>query len=111
VILLLPGWPPAIWIGTIGLGLSIASMFPSSLNYAERLMPISGLVTSLLLVGANTGSMVLPWVIGQLFESAGPLSMVVLLWGVQVAALALLLVIMLYSRRFENRQENDFSYK
>lgn len=105
VILLLPGWPPAVWIGTIGLGLSIASMFPSSLNYAERLMPISGRVTSLLLVGANAGSMVLPWVIGQRFESAGPQSMMVTFFIVLTAALLLLLAIRRYGRRFEGQPD------
>lgn len=102
VIALLPEWPPAIWVGTIGLGLSIASLFPTSLNFAERRMPISGRVTSYFLVGANAGAMLLPWVIGQLFESVGPQAMIWMLFGVVVAALVMLLVIMRYSRRFES---------
>jgi len=101
VIVLLPGWPPAIWIGTIGLGLSIASLFPSSLNFAEQRMPISGRVTSYFLVGANSGAMILPWVIGQLFDSIGPQSMMFMLWVVVVLALAMLLAINRYSRRLE----------
>lgn len=101
VIVLLPDWPPAIWVGTIGLGLSIASMFPASLNFAERRMPISGRVTSYFLVGANAGAMVLPWVIGQLFESVSPQAMMWMLWGVVVSALVVLLAITRYSRRLE----------
>jgi MFS transporter, FHS family, Na+ dependent glucose transporter 1 len=101
IVVLLPAWPPAIWIGTVGLGLSIASLFPSSLNFAERRMPISGKVTSYFLVGANAGAMVLPWVIGQLFESVGPQAMMWMLLGVVVSALGVLFVIARYSRRFE----------
>jgi len=101
VIALLPGWPPAIWIGTVGLGLSIASLFPTSLNFAEQHMPISGRVTSYFLVGANAGAMVLPWVIGRLFESVGPQAMMWMLGSVVVIALVILLVIMGYSRRLE----------
>jgi FHS family Na+ dependent glucose MFS transporter 1 len=34
LMLLFPNWPASLWIGTFGLGLSIASMFPGSLNFA-----------------------------------------------------------------------------
>ena len=102
VMMLLPAWPSAIWVGTIGLGLSIASLFPTSLNFAERRIPISGRVTGIFLVGANAGAMTLPWVIGQLFESIGPQSMIIVLGGVVLLALGMLLVIMRFSKRFED---------
>ena len=41
----------AIWLGTAGFGLSMASMFPTCLNFAERLMTITGKVTSWFLIG------------------------------------------------------------
>jgi fucose permease len=101
--LLLPTWPPAVWIGTFGLGLSIASMFPSSLNFAERRMPITGRVTSYLLVGANAGSMLLPWVVGQMFETVGPQSLMIVVEGVLILALLLFLVIIRYSKQFREK--------
>jgi FHS family Na+ dependent glucose MFS transporter 1 len=99
LMLLLPGWPPAVWIGTFGLGLSIASMFPTSLNFAERRIPITGRVTSYLLIGANAGAMVLPWVVGQLFEPVGPQSLILVVEAAVVLGLVLLLGIIRYSRK------------
>ncbi len=104
-IALLSAWPPALWIGTIGLGMSIASMFPSTINFTERHMPITGQVTGFLLVGANAGSMTLPWVIGQLFESAGPRSMVMVIGAAIFAALALFVGIVFYVRQLPARAE------
>ena len=99
LLLLLPDWSPAVWIGTFGLGFSIASMFPATLNFAERRMPITGSVTAILLVGANAGSMTLPWLIGQLFETVGPGSMMVTLEISVVLALLVFGGISLYTRR------------
>jgi FHS family Na+ dependent glucose MFS transporter 1 len=70
----------AVWAGTILMGFSIASLFPTSLNFAERNMHITGKVTSFFLVGSSVGSMFFPWVIGQFFESFGPSVMVMILY-------------------------------
>jgi FHS family Na+ dependent glucose MFS transporter 1 len=99
LILLFPNWIPAIWIGTFGLGLSIASMFPGSFNFAEERMPITGRVTSYFLIGANAGVMVLPWVVGQLFEPVGPEALIIVLEVVMVLALLLFVGIIRYSAR------------
>ena len=99
VLLFLPSWPPAIWAATFGLGLSVASLFPSSINFTERLMPITGRVTSYLLVGGNAGSMIIPWLIGQMFETKGPQSMIIILACVMATDLFLFLGILFYSRQ------------
>lgn len=62
----------AVWIGTLGLGLSIASIFPTMLSLAERNMTVTGQVTGWFFVGASTGGMTVPWLVGQLFEVIGP---------------------------------------
>jgi fucose permease len=72
IILLWPNSPIAIWVGTVGLGLSMASVFPTTLSLAERNMTITGRVTGWFFVGASAGGMSIPWLIGQLFESIGP---------------------------------------
>jgi FHS family Na+ dependent glucose MFS transporter 1 len=72
LLLLWRGSPVATWIGALGLGLSMASLFPTAISLAERYLPITGRVTGWFLVGASIGAMVLPWLIGQLFESVGP---------------------------------------
>jgi FHS family Na+ dependent glucose MFS transporter 1 len=62
----------AVWLGTLGIGLSMASIFPTTLSFAERRLTITGQVTGWFFVGAGAGGMVLPWLIGQLFDSVGP---------------------------------------
>lgn len=68
-------WPQsyvALWAGTVGLGLGMASIFPTALAFAQRRMALSGKITSLFLVGSSLGSITLPWLVGQLFERHGP---------------------------------------
>jgi FHS family Na+ dependent glucose MFS transporter 1 len=62
----------AVWIATILMGMSVASLFPSSINLAERNMKITGAVTSWFFVGASLGAMFFPWLVGQFLESRGP---------------------------------------
>jgi fucose permease len=62
----------AVWAGTFGIGLSMASIFPLMLTFAEQRVSITGRVTGWFLVGSSVGGMTLPWLIGQLFESVGP---------------------------------------
>ncbi len=98
VMMLFPGWPLAVWIGTLGLGFFVAPLFPTTINFAERRMPITGKVTGYFLVGANVGSMTVPWVIGQLFETVGPQTMISTVGVVVLIALALFVAIMRYTR-------------
>jgi FHS family Na+ dependent glucose MFS transporter 1 len=93
----------AVWAGTILMGLSIASLFPTSINFAERNMHITGKVTSFFLVGSSVGSMFFPWVIGQFFESFGPLAMVVTILAACLAAFSVVAVMILYLLRREKR--------
>jgi fucose permease len=72
VLLLWPASTLAAWAGTLGMGLSIASIFPTMISMAERRLAITGQVTGWFFVGASIGGMSLPWLIGQLFESIGP---------------------------------------
>jgi MFS transporter, FHS family, Na+ dependent glucose transporter 1 len=62
----------AVWVGTFGLGLSMASIFPTALTLVERRVEITGRVMGWLLVASSAGAMSVPWMIGQMFESAGP---------------------------------------
>jgi FHS family Na+ dependent glucose MFS transporter 1 len=98
-IIALPDSSLALWIGTIGFGVAIASMFANSINYAERRMPITSQVTATFLVGGSLGSTILPLVVGQLYEPHGPETMMQVTGAALVAALLLFGVIQAYSRR------------
>lgn len=97
VIAFLGDWSPSLWIGTIGFGVSIASMFASCINYAGERMPITSEVTAVFLVGGSLGSMSLPWLVGQLFEDRGPESMIYVVGSAVVLGLVLFGIIRAYA--------------
>ncbi len=71
-ILLWPYSKTALWIGTAVFGLSIASIFPMNLAWAEQNMSITGRVNGLFFMSASAGGMLFPILCGQLFAYAGP---------------------------------------
>lgn len=88
----------ALWLGTIIMGLSVSSLFPTSISFMEQNMSITGKVTSWFLIGGSIGSMFFPWLIGQFFESVGPHVMIIILMLAFIAALCVLLAIFIYLR-------------
>lgn len=68
-------WPSSVsvlWIAACTLGLSMASVFPTMLAFAERRMHLSGKLTGYLFSASSGGSMLLPFLVGQFFISVGP---------------------------------------
>ncbi len=65
-----------LWIGTILLGISLASIFPTFMTLAEERMHVTGTVAGFFLVGAGVGGMILPWLIGQAFVKIGAGAMI-----------------------------------
>lgn len=101
IILLWPQSLMAVWLGTFGIGLSMASMFPVTLSLAERRIAITGKVTGIFLVGASLGGMTVPWLIGQLFDPVGPWVMMLILAIALIGAIGVLIALILYSSRLE----------
>jgi FHS family Na+ dependent glucose MFS transporter 1 len=64
-----------LWIGTILVGIAQASIFPTFLTLAEERMHVTGTITGWFLVGSGAGSMLLPWLIGQIFAFTGAQAM------------------------------------
>jgi FHS family Na+ dependent glucose MFS transporter 1 len=85
-------WPAsslALWAGAIGAGLFMASIFPTLMSFASRRIPMTGQIASLFFIGSSLGGTALPWLIGQLFEPAGPGSaMQIIFAGVALDAVA-----------------------
>ncbi len=68
-------WPSSVnvlWIASCIMGLSMASVFPTMLSFAERRMSLSGKLTGYLFSASSGGSMILPFIVGQFFVSLGP---------------------------------------
>jgi len=84
----------AITTATILIGLSMASIYPTALTFAERRMKITGQVTGFLIVGGSTGGMFVPLLVGKLFESFGPrVMMFIILVDLIVAVIVYLLLV------------------
>jgi FHS family Na+ dependent glucose MFS transporter 1 len=86
---------PVLWAGTIGLGLFMASIFPTTLMLAGERMRITGTMTGWFLAGASVGGMFLPWGIGQAFAEFGAGVMPVITL-VTVSVNLLVIVIFIY---------------
>jgi MFS transporter, FHS family, Na+ dependent glucose transporter 1 len=65
----------ALWAGAIGLGIFMASIFPTLLMFAGERMHVTGAITGWFLVGSGAGNILLPWLIGQAFVLTGPQAM------------------------------------
>jgi FHS family Na+ dependent glucose MFS transporter 1 len=85
--------PAAVWLGALGLGFSMASIFPTAFTLAERRIPITGAVSGWFLVASSIGAMSVPWLIGQLFEPVGPQIVMSIIMVVLAAALIPLAVL------------------
>jgi len=96
IMLLIPTSPLILWTGAIGLGLSVAPIFPNTYGFAQRLLGLSGKVTGWFLIGSSAGSMFWPWLIGQFFKSIGPH---VLMWVVMINLCGAIAIIALLMQR------------
>ncbi|MCA9930591.1 MAG: hypothetical protein KC419_19035, partial [Anaerolineales bacterium] len=98
ILLLWPQHVVALWMGTIGLGLSLASVFPTMLSFAERRMTITGQITGYFFVGASLGGMTLPWLMGKLLDNIAPIAIVWFVLISLVVEIGLLGIIRLQTR-------------
>ncbi len=71
LIVLLPQSRAALWIGTVGAGLFMASVFPTNINLASRRLTLTGRLTGIFLAVSSLGSMLLPLAVGPLLERVG----------------------------------------
>jgi FHS family Na+ dependent glucose MFS transporter 1 len=84
-----------LWIGSILLGISFASIFPTFLTLSEERMHVTGTMAGWFLVGGSIGGMILPWSIGQAFVRLGAGAMVMIVF---VGVVFNLLVLILFTR-------------
>ena len=94
LILIFPTSNTAVWVGAIGLGVSMASVFPTTLSLAERHLNVTGQITSYFFVGASLGGMIIPWIIGQGFEAISPFVTISIIFACLVAATAVFGIMM-----------------
>jgi fucose permease len=64
IMLVRPGNVVGLWIGSLGFGLFIASIYASTLNWYSAIFPLSGPIIALTTAGDSLGAAVLPLVVG-----------------------------------------------
>lgn len=106
LIVLLPGAPWALWVGAMALGLFLASTFPTMFSLAERHLSLTGKLTSIFFVGISLGGMILPFLMGQLFDAVGPRSVMWVILADVMLAMGLFVTFMAYTQRRELPTEN-----
>jgi len=86
--------PSILWVcsGTLGFGMS--SICACGINWAEQYISLTGKATALLVVAAATGEMIVPIVVGQLFESKGPISLMYVVLFIVIAAGVIFLLLL-----------------
>ncbi|HZE70886.1 MAG TPA: MFS transporter [Pyrinomonadaceae bacterium] len=89
----------AVLTGTMGLGLSMASIFPTTLTFAGRRMKMTGRVTGWLILGSSAGAMLVPFLMGQSFQSGHPRILMVVITTTLLAALAVLALVIRTSQK------------
>jgi fucose permease len=93
------GSPAMIWLATIIFGASVATLFPMTMSFAGEVVTVTGQFTGLIFVGASLGGMLIPWLIGQYFESAGPGSAMWIMLVDMLVCVGLFILINLVRRR------------
>lgn len=94
LILILHDSSNALWVGTIGLGFSLAAFFPTLFSYSERATNVTGKTAGKLLMGASAGGMTLPWFVGQVFEKINPQAAMFVVTLIVILALFVFLILL-----------------
>ena len=100
IMIIFPASVPAVWIGTIMLGVFMASLIPSTFTYAGQNIDMTGKVTGWFVMGIGAGNLIFPWLIGQMFEPVGPISLpLVTLSAIILAFVMIIAAYVLMGRR------------
>jgi FHS family Na+ dependent glucose MFS transporter 1 len=91
LIVSLAGSLTALWIGTISFGLFMASLFPTWMTFTDRRVKVNGKITGILFSATALGGMTFPWLCGQLFETFGPRTIILVIF------VTLLVAFLIYS--------------
>ena len=99
LILLFPLQPVMVWVVSAGLGLALSSVFPTLMALGESRMNISGKVTGYFFLGSSLGGILIPMLLGQIFEYIGSFQIMLALFVITIAGLIVLISMIFASNR------------
>ncbi|CAF0944142.1 unnamed protein product [Adineta ricciae] len=90
--------PLLLWIGSILYGLSVASIYPSTIAFTERYVSITGKRMSFIAVGGSAGDAIIPLLIGYSINPKilGPIGFILISLAVAILASLLFAFILIY---------------
>jgi len=91
----------AVWICTITFGLSMSTLVPTTFTLTGDYLHISGKLAGWLVIGIGAGNLVVPWVVGQLFEPFGAISLPIVNLITLISALGILTLIVLLIKKMK----------
>lgn len=87
-----------LWVGSALFGISMASVFPATFSWAEYFFDVSGRTSSLLVVGACLGEMLVPLLVGNLFTTVGPCVLMVSTLVISILVFLVFLAILIVGK-------------
>ena len=103
LLLLVNFWPRIIWVSAPLAALGMSSMFATVVLWVADCIPLTGLVSAVIMVGASLGGMVGPFFVGQLFESSTPMLFVYILVAASLSHVVLFATMVMFVKRFGDR--------
>jgi fucose permease len=85
------GW--SIWVGTAGIGLSLAALFPTTFNYIQRTIPFTGRQNGLVWSTGSMGGILLPLLIGWGIGTWGTFAMMIIVLLTWILAMSLFMIL------------------
>ncbi|XP_005089500.1 sodium-dependent glucose transporter 1C [Aplysia californica] len=84
-------------------GVAMSSLFPSGLSWTEaELMPVTGWISSFILIGSSIGMMVNPLILGYLMEEVANMWFCYLLLGETLLMCVIFLFLLFFNRKYVN---------
>lgn len=99
LVYLFPDHNETLWVGAILVGLSLASLFPTMLTFAESLLSMTGRVTSIFFISGSAGAIFLPWLIGRFVDDLGPKFIIQVLYLTLLGAAFVFVILMRVSKK------------
>ena len=91
-----------LWVGTVILGVSMASVFPAALSWVEYFLTVSGRTASVLVVASSCGEMLIPLAVGRTIgDTVGPCSLMACAFVISILTFVTFLLILATGRYFK----------